>query len=91
MHARNFFQNDRQINRDVGLDKILWLDMLMVRELFNWRPWIRGMVIAKKDGTAPAMIVSIKTFFNRGASALGKLLVIKDPVIPEFSSAREKG
>jgi hypothetical protein len=32
MYSLNFFQNGRQVDQDAGLDKFIWLDMLMVRE-----------------------------------------------------------
>jgi hypothetical protein len=92
MYALNFFQNDRQVSQDVGLDKFIWLDMLMVRERLQVAcAWIGGIVIAEYDSTAPAMMVSIKIFFNRGAFTLDKLFEIKNSPIPEFYSAREKG
>ncbi len=78
MYALNFFQNGRQVHPDVGLDKFIWLDMLMVMERLQLaRAWIGGIVIAENDSTAPAMVVTIKIFFNRGALTLDEILEIK--------------
>ena len=92
MYALNFFQNGRQINEDVGLDKFVRIDMLMVRKRLQLAcTGIGGIVIAENDSTAPTMIVSIYIFIYRSAFTLDKLLEIKNSTVPEFYSSRQKG
>jgi hypothetical protein len=93
MYALNSFQNGSQVNPDVGLDKFIRLDMLMVRERLQLACVMRigGIVIAKKGSTAPPMTVSIKIFFSLNAFTLDKLLEFRNDTVPEFYCAREKG
>lgn len=92
MHALNFLQDSRQVNQSVGIDKLVRREMLVVRECRQLAyAWIRGIVVAKNDRTAPTMIVSIKIFFNRDAFTLDEFLEIRYGPIPEFDGAREKG
>jgi hypothetical protein len=87
MYALNFYQNGKQVNQDAGHDKLVRLDLLIVRERLQLASaWVVELSWGN-GSTAPTLIVSICIFICYSVFALDKLLeIIYGPML-EFSGA----